>query len=388
MSEFTDKVEQYKQVIRDKVVEPGFTTGDELPDISGESGITDIPNINIENDSSQEDHQEEHQESSQDEDKGLKEIRRVEGLKKRLKDVTYEKKIRESQTRDLMAKLQEQERRLAEQQAMLEQSEQYKNTYYENNLQTRETAILNELKVAKEEGDVDREIALSKELAKVAADQSTYGLYKSQMRNQPPAYEPHPTYNDPNIYPEPNFGNGLRPQEDNYDYEEPVNEAYENWLYKNSWADPASRNFSPHLREEANKLANELDDMLRYNGDADVIGTPSYFASIDEAMSQRYGIKKQERTPVSREPQNSSYSVAPVSRSGSSMADQYMRRNPNSTRNSVQLTEEEYKIARNLQIKMPDGTWRSGPEAMRRYMEGKKIPLEKPGSHKLSINDY
>src|SRR5580692_11326382 len=151
MSEFTDKVEQYKQVIRDKVVEPGFTTGDELPDISGESGITDIPNINIENDSSQEDHQEEHQESSQDEDKGLKEIRRVEGLKKRLKDVTYEKKIRESQTRDLMAKLQEQERRLAEQQAMLEQSEQYKNTYYENNLQTRETAILNELKVAKEE---------------------------------------------------------------------------------------------------------------------------------------------------------------------------------------------------------------------------------------------
>lgn len=378
MSEFQDKVSQYKQTI----VDSGFTTGDDIPSMGDDSPINDVPTIRVE-DSSEETPQESHQEVEHKQKDKKVSGKTVSSLKRRLEQVTYEKSIREAQTQELMARVQEQERRLAEQQALLEQSEQYKNTYYENNLQTRESAILNELKTAKEEGDIDKEIALSKELAKIAADQSTYGLYKSQLRNQS-------SYDQQNIYPQPTFGSDLKyqNQDPNYlpqqTYEEPYNEAYDAWLEKNPWADPESRNFSPRLVEEANKLVSELDDMLRYNGDSDRIGTSDYYNTIDNLMSERYGIRKQEQRP--RESQESQYSnVAPVSRNGSSMADQYMARNPDNTRRNISLTEDEYKIARNLQIKLPDGRWRpGGDEALRRYMEAKKFKNPN-GSQKITI---
>lgn len=371
MSEFKDKVEQYKQTI----VDPGFQT-------EAASGITDVPTINI-GDSSSESEQIPPQENPEYSDHHIKQKKSgrktIEGLKKRIDQVTFERNVREAQTQELLAKVQEQEQRLSQQQALLEQNEQYKNAYYENNLLTREQAILNELKVAKEEGDVDKEIALSKELAKVTADQSTYGLYKSQLKNQ----SIHPnnnTYNNyqSNIYPSPTFGSELQ-SPDNY-YEEPVNEAYDSWLERNSWADPESKNFSPRLREEANHLANELDEMLRYNGNADIIGTPAYFESIDNLMSQAYSVQKGE--PKTRDSQY--YGVAPVSRNGSSMADQYMSQHPNNTRRHMPLSEDEYKIARNLQIKLPNGRYATGDEAVRRYAEAKRFQ-NSSGSQKLVI---
>lgn len=281
----------------------------------------------------------------------------------------------ESKSQELMNRIQEQEQRLADQQVLLEQNEQYKNAYYENNLHTREKAILSELKVAKEEGDVDKEIALSKELAKVTADQSTYGLYKSQLKNQNTNPVNYNSYQEPqaNLYPNPTIR-----------YEEPINESYDLWLEKNTWADPESNNYSPRLREEANQLANELDEMLRYNGNAELIGTDAYFNSIDNLMSQIYSVNNhgqgQDQTP--RDSQ--SYNVAPVSRNGSSMADQYISRNPNNTRGHMSLSEDEYKIARNLQIKLPNGRYATGDEAVRRYAEAKRFQ-DPHGSQKIII---
>lgn len=375
MSEFKDKVEQYKQTITDE----GFTTTDE-------GGISDTPtfgdDLNHE-EIPREDHQNEDQQPKQ-----KKTSRKtVEGLKKRIDQVTFEKNVREAQTQELLAKVQEQERRIAEQQSLLEQNEQHKNAYYENNLQTREKAIINELKVAKEEGDVDKEISLSKELAKVAADQSTYGYYKSQLQNQSrdDAYQAS-RYDQSNIYPQPTFSNELQGPNN---YEEPVNEAYDNWLENNSWADPESQNYSPRLRDEAVQLSNEFDEMLRYNGKSEFIGTPAYFNSIDNLMSERYAVQgsgaRQEQEPRQREQQSyTPAAVAPVSRSGSSMADQYMTNHPNNTRRHIQLTEDEYKIARNLQIKLPNGKYATGDEAVRRYAEAKRS--QNPhGSQKLVI---
>lgn len=380
MSEFKDKVEQYKQII----VEPGFQTDDV-------GGITDVPNINVE-DSADSAHSENPQETSenfnQQQTHKKTSKKTVDGLKKRLDQITFERNVREAQTKELLAKVQEQEQRLAAQQAQLEQNEQYKNAYYENNLQTRENAILNELKVAKEEGDVDREISLSKELAKVAADQSTYGLYKSQQLKNQNQYNNY-SHQD-NIYPEPTYGNNVQNYTPDSNYAEPINEAYDLWIERNPWADPESNNYSPRLRNEAVELANELDEMLRYNGNSDIIGTPAYFESIDNLMSQRYSVKKDQPSQQYEEPRQreSQYynNVAPVSRNGSSMADQYMTKNPNNTRQHMSLSEDEYKIARNLQIKLPNGKYATGDEAVRRYAEAKRKHNTNPyGSQKLVI---
>ncbi len=281
MSEFQDKVQQYKQTI----VDSGFSTDDA-------GGITDVPTINVEEpvdlDTPQENHESiEHQQKSKKPGR-----KTVEGLKRRIDQITFEKNVREAQTQELLSRVQQQEQRLAEQQSLLEQNEQYKNAYYENNLQTREEAIKNELKVAKEEGDVDKEIALSAKLAKVAADQSTHSLYKSQLINKANQTQPlyNPNYdNQPNIYPEPNYGNNIQDTSSNYG--EPLNEAYDSWLESNSWADPESHNYSPRLRNEANELANELDEMLRYNGNSNIIGTNEYFESIDNLMAQKYSVQ-------------------------------------------------------------------------------------------------
>lgn len=379
MIEFKDKVEQYKQTI----VDEGFK-----PDDGMGSPITDEPTINISNEFNDDvpQIQEPDQNFDQKQQKDKKTSRKtLEGLKKRLDQVTFEKNVEAAQKKELWAKVQAQERWISEQQSLLEQNEQHKNAYYENNLQTREKSIINELKVAKEEGDIDKEITLSKELAKVTADQSTYGYYKSQLRKQ----NIPDNYNE-NIYPQPTYGTDTRSQDyPNNNYEEPINEAYDSWLDRNSWADPDSRDYSPRLREEATILANDLDEMLRYNGKAQFIGTEDYFKSIDSLMSERYGVKgsekDQEPEPEPRQMERQSYSVAPVSRNGSSMADQYIRKNPNNTRNHTSLTEEEYKIARNLQIKLPNGSYATGDEAVRRYAEAKM--MKNPhGSNKIIID--
>lgn len=378
MSEFKDKVDQYKQTI----VDEGFKPDDDF----NSSPITDEPTISIRDEINDDvpQVQEHDQNFDQKQQKDKKTSRKtVEGLKKRIDQITFEKNVEAAQKKELLAKVQAQERWIAEQQSLLEQNEQHKNAYYENNLQTREKSIINELKVAKEDGDIDKEIALSKELAKVTADQSTYGYYKSQLRKQ----NSPDNYNE-NFYPQPTYGNDSHSQDyPNNNYEEPINEAYDSWLDRNSWADSESRDYSPRLREEATILANDLDEMLRYNGKAQFIGTEDYFKSIDSLMSERYGVKgsNQEQEPEPRQIDRQSYSVAPVSRNGSSMADQYIRKNPNNTRNHTSLTEEEYKIARNLQIKLPNGSYATGDEAVRRYAEAKMMKSTH-GSNKIIID--
>ncbi len=51
----------------------------------------------------------------------------------------------------------------------------------------------------------------------------------------------------------------------------------------------------------------------------------------------------------------------------------------------MSLSEDEYKIARNLQIKLPNGKYASGDEAVRRYAEAKR-GHNPSGSHKLVID--
>lgn len=359
MSEFKEKVEEFKQSFQD----PGFTT-------TVENLMNPVENVEAET----VDRSPVENEAAPAKKRSHK---RTESYRNKIDQLTFERNVKEAQNRDLLAKLQYHEQLLAEKQQQLEQNEQHKNAYYENTLHTRGEAILNQLKTAKEEGDIEKEVVLSRELAQIEADKSTYNLYKSQQRSQPSYSESDydeiqesPYYSEP-VYSQPS-------------YEEPENEALDDWLEKNQWADPQSHHFSPRLREEVNILSAELDDILRYNGNANIIGTPQYFKTLDNLMAEKYAVSSNQQQLEERQTSSGHYNVAPVARNGALMSDQYMSKNPNSTRRSTPLTQEEYNFARNLKIRMPDGSFRSGSsEALKRFAEAIKSD---DGSNKIRID--
>lgn len=353
MGEFEEKVGQFKQTVQ----EPGFVTGDEndSPTIGGQS-MDDGGDIDA-------------APAPQEARPQRRERKKhTNTYKKRIDQLAYENRIKDQQLAELTDRARQQEYLLSQQSAALENEKDYKNAYYENNLQTREASIINELKAAKEEGDVDKEIALSKALSQVTAEQATYGLYKNQLEQRVPApnFDPDPI--ETHIYPAPHIAG---PDYDDYDDQgDEISEVAEEWLDSNPWANPRDRSYSPKLRSELDTLAAELNETLRYNGHADMIGTPEYFSSLDNLMADRYSINAPQQEPRRY---NNSPSVAPVSRRGSSMADQYISNNPNSTRRSMPLSEDEYKIARNLQIKGPNGQWvAAGDIGVKRYYENKR----------------
>lgn len=351
MDEFQGKMEELKSVMQN----PGFTTTDEeTPDSPIETPF------------------ESHEEPVQEVKSRRRSHKKREGLKYQLDHARYENRVKDAQNLELIERLQEKERLISEKQYQIEEAVNNDHNRYVNSLGLREQSILNELKVAKEEGDIQREIELTQAMAQVAADKSTYGLYKSQIKNQPQ----NDSYDEEHYQPQT-----VVPQvtyQEPYQDEEIENEHLENWLEVNSWADPSSPNYSQKLRGEVNEFASDLDELLKYNGRADMIGTPEYFDSLDNLMKDRYGTGNERP-----QQQNTRYSgggsmVAPVSRSGSSMSDQYVSRNPNSTRGGMALTKDEYAIARNLQIPMSNGRMRSAAEAIELYKEGKRYRSEDP----------
>lgn len=248
-------------------------------------------------------------------------------------------------------RIQQQEHMWAAAQEQLKQNEGYRDAYYEDNLHTKEVAILRELRQAKEDGDIDKEVALSNDLASVKADQSTHKLYKHQMKQTPVQEYVHP-------YENYQAQRQVQPS---------VNEHYEDWLEENQWADPRSDNFSQRLRNKAEEIANEFEDMLRLQNKSHMIGTQQYYEAISNALGDNYSLGSKRRGEEDEEdeyedhspqqmqemrsysPQSSS--VAPVMRSGGSMADQYSARNPSKSREYINLRNDsqinEIDFARN-----------------------------------------
>lgn len=350
MSEFKEKIERIKESVNEAM-----------------GGITDAPTVGMsldqDNKSSAEvlmnpePETEQEQETQQRYAKSQKEVRRERNLKSKLDQLSYEKELVQRQNQELALRLHNQEQLLFDKQNQLEENSEYKNKYYENNLQIREQAILSELKTAKENGDLDKEIALSRALAQVTAEQSTYGLYRSQapVENQ----QPYQQYQQP--YQQPY-------------QQQPVNHeptAYDEWLESNPWADARTESFDPSLRGEIEQISRDLDKRLKFSGNTEIIGTPQYYNTLNRIMSNKYNPGDSEPEEEEEEPQYAPSHVAPVSRR-TGMADAYVNTNPQSTKRMVNLTEEEYKIARNLQIKLPNGGYASGEEAVRRWAEAKR----------------
>jgi hypothetical protein len=295
--------------------------------------------------------------------------------KDRLDEVIADNRAKDAQQQQLLAVLQDQERRLEEAQARVEQSAHYSNVYYEQSLENDEKRILTELENAKENGDIKKEVYMQQRLAEIAAQRQTQLLSKTLHKQQQPAPV---NYQDPSYYqPQP-----VRQQA-------PINEHYEDFLEDNPWADPRSPEFDPNLRQEVNDFAMELDKNLKFKGQGNMIGTPEYFGALNNIMNEKYGGNGNVNNDNQYDDNdyyedNRVYEVAPVTKRGSSMADRYVSNNQNpgtNQRRNISLTKEEADIGAGLAPTLSKiyGRRITTEEAIAEYYRQKMlIPSEAP----------
>src|SRR5277367_408665 len=140
MGEFQEKLSELKSVMQ----EPGFTTSDEeTQEIPVEEDLSNIQ-----------------EEPVQEVRISRRSHKKREGLKHQLDHARYVNRMQEAQNIELKARLQEKDQLLAEREAQVEEAVNNDHHRYVNSLGLREESILNELKVAKEEGDIQKEIEL------------------------------------------------------------------------------------------------------------------------------------------------------------------------------------------------------------------------------------
>lgn len=258
----------------------------------------------------------------------------------------------------------------------LSHKSKYADSAFEHNLQNLENSLIDKIEQAELEGDIRKKTELGRDLAKVVAQQSTYELYKSQQQQQ----QQQALYNEPYIPYETPIITPLPPRQ------APVNEDFMEWRESNSWYGEDA-----NLTREADEIAEDLARRLRFNNQAQLIGTNEFRQSISNIMHDRYGIGAVE--PEAQE-DSSSYAptyqtrppaVAPVQRRGTSMADQYVTNRGNGNQRMSPLTKEEYNLARYLPQKHKT---ESESDLIARYARGKnypKSPLPGGTPHRLTI---
>lgn len=328
MSEFQEKLQLLKDGINQVV--------DDNPALVS-SHSSDIPSNSDENSFPFQEEQDQLQAApTQYNEKGR---RKRNSLREKLNSVLAENRAQAAQQQQLMSYIQDQEMRLAEAENKAQQNAHYSNVYYEKSLENEEQRVLTELELAKENGDIKQEIALQKELAKIAAQQETQLLSKTVLRQQPQL----PQQPQPMNYPEPQF------QQDGY--QEPVNEYFEEWLEEHPWANPHSPEYDSNLSQEVNEIAIKLNKHLKFNGAGNMIGTPEYYNTLSTEMSNRYGLNT-DTDNNNDYTDNRAYEVAPVTTRGSSMADRYIARNQNynvnPNRPSMRVTKDDWDSAVHL----------------------------------------
>jgi hypothetical protein len=365
MSEFQEKL----QLMKDSMIE-------ETPTL-----------ISADSEDEQQEHLEEEQSSL-----NRKGTRKRNNLKGRLDAVLAENKAKDARQQHLISLLQEQEARLVEAQARAEQNAHNSNAYYEQSLENEEQRIITELKLAKENVDIEKEVELQHKLSEIAAQKQTQALSKTLKRQQqfqvpqgPPVNYPQPEY-----YPEQHT-------------EAQVNEHLEDWLEDNSWANPNSPDYDPNLHAEVDDLAGKLNKHLRFKRASHMIGTPEYFKILSDEMNRRYSIEDENNdydehyeVPTQYEQpsiDNYNYAVAPVTKKGSSMADRYTDNRPSNQRianksstRPVTLTKDEWEVGAKMapMLSKIHGKHFSEEEAVAVYYKSKmKLPPEErlqPGS--------
>lgn len=287
----------------------------------------------------------------------------------------------------LQAQLAEKERILALREKELQSKNSINEKLYNSSLSAQEQGIVHQLRAAKEDGDIDKEIHLQQELARVKSEQATFGLYKNQYQQQQtaPAYtESVDTDFEDQEYQQSPYAQSHSTQVEN------IPEATLNFLERNPWADQNSSLFDQDLWTEINEAARDLNKRLKFNNQSDLIGTDAYYESLEKYMNAQYGLNQTSpqdiEEPAMQQQSRPASKVGGVNRAGASMADQYAVKSSNS-KPVMTLTPAEYRIARNLQIPHPsgNGSYLSSEEAIKKYAEKKAFYSRQAHDPRFSV---
>lgn len=289
--------------------------------------------------------------------------------------------------------------------AEVAEKDEFANLHFESSIKAREIALMNELIAAKEEGNYQKEVELEAALFDVKAQKHTQDLYKNQI-------QPHQQRNNnaqqiaelTNANQQYSYQEYQEPSVDPY---QPINENYEEWLQNNSWANPDTQDYDHDLMQDAVQISTNLEKMLKLKKRSDLIGTKEFYDAIDNALQEEYGIggHEQQEEPVYQQPHRQepryapspqqSYPVEPVARGNLTMAEQYNRQYQNRPQSTASkpssLTQNEYTVARNLQIPNgPGSVIQNVNDRLKIYNKMKnypKSPHEGGSEYRLTILD-
>lgn len=402
MNEFQEKLE----TLKDSFVENSSGHGFSLVDDFEKEGGDDEPSP-----SPQEEPTNEPEKESRVDDLSLtspvRERKKKHTRDKRIDQLTAINGSLQQQNFFLQASLAEKERIATETQAKLHQAEEFayqsktmSHNMYDHSLLEKEGLVREKLLKAKEDGDLSLEIQAIDELADLKSERKSNELYRYQQEQDRLRQEQESLY-QPNETALPYQGSYADPRQLQMEMEmEPqIPDHYADWLDENPWYEQNAA-----LKQETNDYANALDKHLTMIGSADMIGTKPYLDILSKEMRRRYlGESEPAQRPQQQQHQSApppqlqqerpykmNAPVAPVTRKGATMADQYLANNPNATQKGYSLSQEELQVAKHLQIRSPTGKYTTGESAVKAYQQGKNYPaspLQGGSPYRLTILD-
>lgn len=408
MNEFQEKLETLKDSFVEKEGGTGFSLVD---DYEKEGDESPSPSTSEEESTNEVQENQHDQEESHSIDVSpitppVRERKKKNTREKRIDQLTAINGSLQQQNFFLQASLAEKERIAAEAQARLQeaeynaiQSKNLTNNLYDYSLNEREALVREKLLKAEEEGDIALKIQAIDELADIKSERKTNELYRYQQEQERLRQEQESLYQPVEVaLPYQNSYVDPRQLQMQMEMEPQVSDDYADWLEENPWYEQNNE-----LKKETNEYASALDKHLAIIGHADMIGTKPYLDMLSKEMKRRY-LNQQSETPTQAMPKQNflpqdqsqerpykvNTPVAPVTRKGLNMADQYLANNPNTAQKAHSLTPEELQVAKYLQIKSPTGKFTTGEAAIKAYQQAKnypKSPLPGGTPYRLTILD-
>ena len=362
------------------LVQPGFSVEDDIGDTESTNNSSYVVSENDRDNVSNEESQESDNNLQQRLERRKERDKSKHPYKERVARLANDNHIKDQINSSLQAQLAEKERLLSMREQELRNKEINNQNLFENNLRSEENSIVQGLRSAKEDGDIDKEIELQRDLARVKSEQAAFDVLKIQQNYQSQYEQANDL--DTTFYP------SVNPYSyDQYEEAPELSDEFVEFAERNPWVNPNAQEFSPELSQEADTIAAEFNKRLKFNNQSHLIGTDEYYSAIENVMRDSYSLKSQNQH---QQQQQRTYtpSVGGVSRQGASMADQYMSRTNSGSRSSaIPLTPQEYKIARNLQVPDPmsPGKYLSHDKVVGMYAEAKQFYNKQPADSRYRI---
>lgn len=186
--------------------------------------------------------------------------------------------------------------------------------HYDDSIKSRMRMAQNIKRQARENGDYDTEMSADVEITKLVSEQQEVNRYKAQQRMA----------------------------EDNRNYQHSRQQSYEpvpelnldtqDWLDRNSWANPQEEEYDEELFNAASAYAKSLEIKYRNNGQENKIMGKHYFDEIDRYMKDNF------LNDTPSQSRRNYHRTSPISA---------VNRTKSNTGQKIRLTDMEKEFARN-----------------------------------------